>query len=321
MNPTNTIERPHHTPNLFFPILLIGAGVILLLTNLGMVTQNPVLLLVQFWPLLLIVAGIQLFFERTGVLSTVVSVVLGLAVVAAAVLYVTLPGERVAPTWFDWNWNWFPRSGELHTQSISKPLEGAHIATANINLPSGRGSIKPVNDTANLVEGDFTYLGTLTTNVTHSGDTANIVVDSTHPNNGLEFLMGPQRWDVRLNPSVPLDLALDVGSGAHEFDLRGFQVKGITLDQGSGDTTFRLPEKGQYHFKIDLGSGSLNVVMPKGLPVRVTHDIGSGSLNVYDTYRANGWNQKGTYETDGFNQTGDYVIFDVGMGSGSVTIR
>lgn len=321
MNPTHTFQQQHHAPNLFFPILLIGAGVILLLTNLGVVTQDPVLLLVQFWPLLLIIAGVQLFFARTGVLSTVVSAILGLAVVAGAVLYLTLPGERVAPTWFNWNWNWFPRSTELHSLSIAKPLEGARTATANLNLSAGRGSIKTVNDTTNLFEGDFTYLGTLTADVTHSGDAAKIVVDSKYQGNGFEFLMGPQRRDVRLNPSIPLDLSLNVGSGSYEFDLRGFDLKSMMLDQGSGDTTFRLPEKGQYHFNIGLGSGNLNVVLPKGLPIRVTHDIGSGWLNVNDTYHANGSHQNGTYESERFNQNGDYVIFDVEMGSGSVTIR
>lgn len=321
MNTANTLGQPRRSVDVFLPIVLIGAGVIFLMANLGLITQDPFAFLFQFWPLFLIVAGIQIIFARTGVIGTLVSAALALVVVVSAILYLTLPGERFAPPWFSWNWNWLPRDAQLRTETVTKPFEDVRALSADLHLPAGRGSIRPVTNAANLLEGDLTYLGVLTTNVTREGDTASVLINSEYQQSGLNLGSGGQRWDIRLNPRATLDLNLDVGSGAYEFDLREFDVKSVRLDQGSGGTTFRLPEKGQYRFRIDAGSGSVNVILPKGLPARVTYDIGSGWLNVGETYRVVGSNQRGTYETEGFTQNGAYVIFDVELGSGLVTIR
>ncbi len=105
MNNVNTVRERREHVNLFFPILLVGAGVILLMANLGMLTQDPFLFLVQFWPVFLIAGGIQLLFGRNGTAGTIVSVVLGLAVVGGALWYLTQPGPAVMPMW--WNWNWY----------------------------------------------------------------------------------------------------------------------------------------------------------------------------------------------------------------------
>jgi hypothetical protein len=102
MNTATTLHERRTSPNLFFPIVLVGAGVIMLLTNLGILTRDPILFVLQFWPVFLIVGGIQLLFPRTGILSTVVSATLGLAVVGGALYYLSLPGETVTPLW--WNW-------------------------------------------------------------------------------------------------------------------------------------------------------------------------------------------------------------------------
>ena len=87
MNSVFNMTQSPRAVNVFFPIVLIGAGVLLLMANLGMVELNRFILLIPFWPVLLIVAGVQIFFARSGIIGTVVSAVLGLAVVAGAWLY------------------------------------------------------------------------------------------------------------------------------------------------------------------------------------------------------------------------------------------
>jgi len=106
MNTTNSFDHPRESINLFFPIVLVGAGVILLMGNLGMLTRDPILFVLQFWPVFLIAGGIHLLFARNGAASTIISVLLGLAVVGGALYYLTLPGEVVTPIW--WNWNFPP---------------------------------------------------------------------------------------------------------------------------------------------------------------------------------------------------------------------
>lgn len=105
MNSSNTLQS-REPINLFLPIVLVGAGIILLMGNMGMLTRDPVLFVVQFWPIFLIVGGIQLLFARTGTASTLVSVLLAVAVVGGAVYYLTQPGPVMVPTW--WRWSFIP---------------------------------------------------------------------------------------------------------------------------------------------------------------------------------------------------------------------
>ncbi len=320
MNTANTLQSPHRAVSVFWPIVLIGAGVLWLMANQGIALRNPFELLLLFWPVLLVVAGIELLFNRTGMVGTFVSALLGIGVVAGAIFYLTTPGEFVTPTYM--NWNFLPRNGALRTVDIGQPLENARAMNVELHLPGGFGSIKPVTNPVNLMEGEVSYLGTLTNRVTRGDDIANVLLENdTRHNNWLDFWLSTQKWDVRLNPRVPLDLKLVVGSGAHTFDLREFDVKSILLKQGSGAVTLRLPQNGQYPVTLDVGSGIANIELPKGLAARVNYDIGSGWFNVNNLRRVRGDNEQGVYETDGFNQNGAYVIFDVDMGSGVVVIR
>ena len=49
---------------LFWPIILIGVGSILLLSNLGVITGNPWTIILQLWPVLLIAGGLRREADR-----------------------------------------------------------------------------------------------------------------------------------------------------------------------------------------------------------------------------------------------------------------
>jgi len=57
------IIEPKRT-SLFWPVVLIGAGVILLLRNLGVLQNFDLQTLLRLWPLILVVIGLDLIFGR-----------------------------------------------------------------------------------------------------------------------------------------------------------------------------------------------------------------------------------------------------------------
>jgi hypothetical protein len=77
--------------SLFWPIMLIGAGIILLMDMQGLLVNRPLLLLATYWPVLLIVGGIELIFSGRGNLTKGVSALLGVLVVAGAIWLLTSP--------------------------------------------------------------------------------------------------------------------------------------------------------------------------------------------------------------------------------------
>jgi hypothetical protein len=77
--------------SLFWPILLIGAGIILLMDMQGLLVNRPLALLATYWPVLFIVAGIELLLPREGWLSKAVTALMGVVIVAGAIWMLTSP--------------------------------------------------------------------------------------------------------------------------------------------------------------------------------------------------------------------------------------
>ena len=323
MNQTQNHYSMRHSPGLFWPIVLIGVGVIWLLGNLGVLTVNPLSMLWRLWPVLLIVIGIDILLRRSGILGAVVSALLGLLVVGGVVAFLLLAQNN--PAWLANNPAWFGTpifsgNGDLRTAHLADPVNEAHRADVTIGFPGGDGAISASSASGNLLEGDVSYYGNLTHTVSRNNDTA--VVELRSESGAPWFLFGnQQKWDLRMNPSVEYALQLDVGSGSCNFDLSQLTLSSLGLDHGSGSTRLDLPKSGQYRFTLDMGSGSVDVHVPAGLPTRVEFQVGSGSLNVPKLQRVSGDSRNGAYESSGFSQTGAYVIINVDLGSGSVTIQ
>jgi hypothetical protein len=81
--------RSHHrAPSFFWPLVLVGAGVLLLLSNLGFVPWESWNLVWRLWPLLLIGLGIELLIGRRSTLGAIVSGVLILCLIGGAIALV-----------------------------------------------------------------------------------------------------------------------------------------------------------------------------------------------------------------------------------------
>jgi LiaF transmembrane domain len=322
VNTDQTYYRVRHTPGLFWPIILIGIGIIWLLTNLGFLAVNPWLMLWRLWPVLLIVMGLDILLRRSGAWGALISAVMGLLVVAGAVVF--LFAAQNNPAWLTSGPLWsgapvFNFDGQLRTAQLADPLGGARRADVTIGFPGGDGSISALRDPANLLQGDVSYYGDLTHTVSKANDSVRVELAS-RSGESWPFFRAQPRWDLKLNAAPEYALQLNVGSGNCDFDLSQLNLTSLGLNHGSGSTRLDLPKSGQYRFALDMGSGSVEVRVPEELPVRVEYRVGSGSLNVSSMSRVSGDDRNGVYESSGFSQSGPYVIITVSLGSGSVTI-
>jgi hypothetical protein len=81
--------RSHHrSPSFFWSLVLVGAGVLLLVSNLGFVPWESWNLVWRLWPLLLIGLGIELLIGRRSTLGAIVSGVLVLCLIGGAIVLV-----------------------------------------------------------------------------------------------------------------------------------------------------------------------------------------------------------------------------------------
>jgi hypothetical protein len=319
--PLENAHRPRRRPpSLFWPLVLVGAGVILLLSNLGYLPWQSWNLLWRLWPLLLVALGVDLLIGRRSMVGAIVSGLLILLLIGSVVAIVffaqNIPAlvEMTGPV-------------EWRTEHVEYPLEGVERASVTIDWTSAPGYLSALRDSPNLIEGDIAYRGQLLFDVDVHGDRAIVNLDSHF--SGPWF--GPfdfgswaeERWDVQLSPRVPLDLILDAGSGRCDFDLTDLQVTDLYLDVGSGSIDLILPADSTFDARIDGGSGSFDIILPESVGARVVLDSGSGSFHPDERFRLveGKRHDDGVWETDNFRTAEHSILMEIDQGSGSIHIR
>jgi hypothetical protein len=316
MNQSQPLPAPRRAPGLFWPIILIGLGVILLLSNLGRLPDDPWPLVWRLWPVILIVIGLDILLGRRSVWGGVFSAALALLVIGSviALLYIA----QNYPTWYSFS------TSEFHTQHITHPLGDARQADVRIDFPGGLGTLSALEDSSNLIEGDVTYYGDMVDMFSSSGSSARVQLDSRFFGWGLMWReTGSRRWTLGLNPRAEYDLTLDTTSGSYELDLSRLTLRSFALDSGSGHVVLTLPdaEKAPHRLRLDTGSGAVDIRAPEGVALRVEYDGGSGALIAPGLHKVSGGRRDGVYESAGFSPSGPYLIIELDSGSGSVTIR
>jgi hypothetical protein len=310
----NTRRPRRRPPSLFWPLVLIGAGIVLLLSNLGYLPWQSWNILWRLWPLLLVALGIDLLIGRRSMVGTIVSALLILLLIGGAVVLVlfaqNIPAlvEVTGPI-------------ELRTEHVEHPLTGVERASITIDWASVPGYLSALRDSPNLIEGDVAYRGQLIFDVD-----VNLDSHFSGPWFGpfdLGSCWAEERWDVKLSPRIPLDLTLDAGSGRCNFDLTDLQVNDLYLDVGSGSIDLALPSDSTFDARIDGGSGSLAIILPESVGARVVLDSGSGSFHPDERFRLveGKHSDDGVWETDDFRTAEHTILIEIDQGSGSIRIR
>jgi hypothetical protein len=336
------VKRGGGYRSLFWPIVLIGVGVIWLLGNLGIVTASGLIVLARLWPLLLIVIGLDLLFGRQ---SPAAGALIGIgAVVLIVALMLIGPSLGLAGPQY-----------EVQTASFSEPRGDAAQASVSVAPSVGSATISALSDSANLFEADIRHVGELTFSAT--GETDKTIRLSENSADNTSFFTpdlgifgtifdnrDELRWDIRLSPDVPLALTVSGGVGRSVLDLSALQLTRLDLSAGVGEVELRLPAlDGSYPVSVNSGVGQTDITIapdaaltltvnggvgettidvPDGAAVRLNTTGGLGSVSVPDTFtRTRGSDDDGTWESAGFSTADRRIEIDYNGGVGGLTVR
>jgi hypothetical protein len=292
--------------SLFGPVLLIGLGILFLLSNFGLLTIDIWDILLRFWPVLLIIMGLDVLLGRRSGIGGL------LALLLIAVLIFGSFG------WFD-SVALNADSGEA--QTIRQELAGAQRAEINIAAGVSQLVIDTNPATEQLIEGSV---------VPHSNE--NIISSFSQEDNtatytlkseGLRFTLpswGRRNrglWDLRLSQSVPIQLKVSTGVGEAELNLERVQLSSLDVDSGVGQTTITLPGRGDFQAEINGGVGEVIVLIPDSLAARIRASAGIGSVNVEGDFTRDGK----TYLSPNYESAENKVDLNVDGGVGAITIR
>ncbi len=331
-------SRPRGYRSLFWPVILIGVGVIWLLGNLGIVPPNSLWLLANLWPLLLIGIGADLIFARRIPLAgAAIAVVVVAVAIAALFLGPSLNLPQAKPP-------------QLATYSV--PLEGNSNATVNLSFTSWSTTVNPLPASSDkLFDAQVYDQGNVRFSSTGSAGNANISLGTSGFGGiwiGPNMFSGDYRWTIGLSTKVPTDLTINASSGSSNVDLTGLQLTHLAYDGSSGSNNITLPSNAKtydmsYHgssgsgdinvptdanltMTVEGSSGSISIHLRGNPAVRVeVNDNGSGSVNVNGSLKrlSGSSNQdQGVWESAGYANADQKILIIVNrVSSGSISIN
>jgi hypothetical protein len=333
----NTAAGRRGSRSLFAPVVLIAAGVLFLLDNLGVIAGLDWAAAFRFWPLLLIFLGLNvLVTQLRPPLGSLLSLLVALAAVGVFgyLLVRGAPAETMARFGL-------PASGELQDEPFAVPAEGIESAEITVELGNYAAEI-------GAGEGDWLATGTIWT---RNG----LALDSNNEDGRAEVRVGEapggfffnpaelaghmRTWTIDLSPDIPIDLQINAGNGTSTADLSELTLAGLRIDGGNGLLTATLPDgdydihlessnggltvtlpgAGRQEVTLDGGNGGIRLYLPEGVEARVEYDEGNGSVNVDGRFeRVSGDDEEGVYETAGYDGGG--IVMAIESGNGGVNI-
>ncbi len=327
--------------SLFWPLVLIAVGVVWLLGNLGVLSAANLSVLARLWPVILIAIGLDLLFGRR-------SPALGAAIGLGAVVFVVLL-MLVGPG-LGWS-----AGVEVKTANYAEPLGDAQSARVVLRAGVSEVTLRPLTDSSNLFEADLTYIGDLTYDVAGGAQRMITLAQrgavQTSFNNafGLFNPSAQLKWDVRLNPAVPLALEVSGGVGDTRLELMDFDLTVLNVSGGvgslqlalpgsparysaqisgsTGDCDVRIEEGADLSLTINGGVGDVTITLPAGAAARVNARTGVGSLNIGGGLnRVSGSDDRGVggsgvWETPGYAAADRRIDIEFNGGVGDLTVR
>jgi hypothetical protein len=294
--------------SIFWPLLLIAAGVLLFVNNLGNLPGTTWEIILKMWPVILIAAGLDGYWRGEGYTGSTVVTGLGVLFLLGNLGYLTLgTWDLILRLWpliimavgldllIGKKRPWSAIAGivvglaitagifwlvvtssfttSYNAEDVSLNRSGANAARGTISLPVGLLEVQAG------AEGDTLLNGSLRVNnneyveksVSVTGGTANFNLEGRGYAGFIPFSSrgGQEEWLVRLNAQSAYDLDIKVAVGESRLDLTGLKFTYLSVETAVGKMVLTLPESGSFSGKIQAAIGLTEIWLPKGAPVRI----------------------------------------------------
>lgn len=289
------------------PLILIVAGVIALLINAHVLSQQAIDNLGALWPLFFVVVGVYLVLRfilppRTATISGLAVA----AVVVVAALAVAIAGPPIVP---------------LGTGTLDSSAALGEAGKASLSLEAGGAAV--------TIRGQDLGTQAYRAHLEYPKGQPAPRIRFTPAGNALEirssekhfpfFESGNRSVDLTLSTHLPWSVSL--GGGASDVSIAGphLQLSDLTIGGGAGnvDAVLGAP-KGTEVIDVSGGASDVTLHVPKGSQWRVRVSGGASSINV------DGQDLSADSEVSraspGFDAAGDRYDIQISGGASDVTV-
>lgn len=241
-----------------------------------------------------------------------------LTVTAALTVALIVALPLVATTRTDQTWVETVALGPARAARVEIALDAGHLRVAGGSL-AGTGRPIPRGD---LVWSEFTAgADAAPPAISYDvvGDIGHLTIDQTYGHGfAWPWEHHDARWDVALNPTVPTDLHIELGTGECDVHLGGLTLTDLAVSLGAGEATFDFTGdwRDDLAATIESGAGELTILVPRDLGVRIDIEQGAGSIEAGDfTETAHG------YVNEAHGQTPVTLDLEIEQGAGEIQLK
>lgn len=325
MSENTSSSRNKFPRSIFFPLLIIFIGVVILLSNLNLIPGDGWSLLVRIWPIIFLFGAIDDLLNKKWV-SAVFNVGIGsILILANFGLFPMTTWEIIVNYWpvliialgleiifkrqsvvgsligvsfsilFVLGLLWFILQGPFSRNAVSFPV---NIDTKNSELVEL--SIEPIVSTLMLSVGnasDPVVSGNILLASNEELLTEENIEGSTH---GISIstsgvVMFPAGninngfpWELTLNPEFIFDLNIKQIIGEQNLDLTGLSFEELSSELVIGKMQVFLPEVDKLNASFDCIIGEMVLIIPEGTSVRINVDKGISGISFGDGFFRDG---------------------------------
>lgn len=289
---------------LIWGTLFVAAGVILLLSNLDIVSIEWSSLW-KLWPVLVIVAGLSILSLR-GWVGKVVYILTALAI--AVVAWLVLTGEIGQST----------VNAESQDFNISRSDES--VKKLDLTVDSGASSlVVGSHNGGELVKGVLeSRTSELNQRSETDGDTHKVKL--SFDRQWLDWRFDkPDKLNVDITKKVPTKLTINAGASSVDADLSAIMLESAVIDSGASSVKLKLGDKmKESNIDIDTGASSVDLEVPSNVGVKLVFDEGLSSKDL-----PNGFKEidSKTYQSENFDKQEKKINIYVDMGVSSFKLN
>lgn len=213
----------------------------------------------------------------------------------------------------------FPAPKSRTVIAITDSIALAGVDSARVSVQFGAGKLAVAAGSERLLDAGFRYnIPDWKPKVEYELNAGLGRLSVTQPSTVVGFAWPSDvtyEWNLALSDRVPLELAVNLGVGKAELDLRGLRITRLNIEAGVGEGRIDLsgPRPVDLVGSIQAGVGKLAIILPAGLPVEVKVAGGIGEV------RARGFERDG--ETVRHGGPGPRIRLKVEGGVGDVELQ
>jgi predicted membrane protein len=160
-------------------------------------------------------------------------------------------------------------------------VERGAATQARVEIDMSPGDLDVRSGAAPLLTGDFAFnVPALKPEISYSvvGATGTLKVTQGSASGNLE-----NKWSLRLNDTVPIDLVVSLGAGDADLVLGGLNLRSLAIRLGAGDLKLDLrgTPKTSYSVNMQAGAGDTTIDLPStvGISARTSGLIGDSNVS------------------------------------------